>query len=241
MASSLTGLEIGNRLQIEGKVVPVEQVSVNLMLNDIGYALFSVPLGVPVKKGSFAEFFISVAGGAHYLVFTGAVTEVLPQSNHQQIKARELCAVLEFPVFFFLRRVTVRDIIQKIEQESHLRFLLPAGASYLDEPRPNFESKGSCKMALDQLPQKYDVQDAVWYQMPDGQVYWGRWQAGPFTKAAVPIDSKLFLENDASNHIARLPCIPALRPGMVVESHIRFRIDLVTFMGDTAMLKYTPV
>jgi hypothetical protein len=237
--ASLTGIEVNNRLQIDGKIVPVEQVSVNLMLNDIGFAVFSVPVTVPVRKGTFAEFFISVAGGAHYLVFTGAVTEVKVVGVQQQVRVRELCAVLEFPVFFFLRRVTVRDVIKKIEQECRLRFLLPAGASYLDEPRPNFESNGSCKLALDKLAQKFDVPDAVWYQMPDGTIYWGRWQNGPFTKAAVPIEPKLFLENDSNTGLARLPCIPALRPGMVVQSNFRFRIDLVTFMGDTCMLKYT--
>ncbi|HEX7928212.1 MAG TPA: hypothetical protein VF678_11515, partial [bacterium] len=186
MAASLTGIEVNHRLQISGKPVPVEGVSVSLMLNDVGVGTFVVPGDAPVKKGGFAEFFISVAGGAHYLVFTGAVTEVQLAQNRQQVKARELCAVLEYPTFFFLRRTTLREVIAKIEEESKLHFILPRGAGYLNDRKPAFESGGSCKNALAQLPKAFDVPDAVWYQMPDGTIYWGQWQSGPFTKAAVP-------------------------------------------------------
>jgi hypothetical protein len=146
--------------------------------------------------------------------------------------------VLEFPCFFFLRRVTLRDVIAKIEQESRLHFLLPAGADYLNERRPAFESQGSCKAALAQLPKRWDVPDAVWYQLPDGTVYWGRWQNGPFSKGAVPIEAKLLLEHHADQGVLRLPCIPALRPGMIVQSDFRFRIDGTIFQGDTVQVKY---
>jgi len=238
LAASVTGIEVNHRLQISGRPVPVEAVSVNLMLNDVGFAQFTVPNSAPVTKGGFAEFFISVAGGAHYLVFTGAVTEVQLAENRQQVRVRELCAVLEYPCFFFLRRTTLREVIAKIEQESRLHFILPSGAGYLNERKPVFESQGSCKNALAQLPKAFDVPDAVWYQMPDGTIYWGVWQNGPFTKAAVPIESKLILEND-NKSLLRLPCIPALRPGMLVQSDFRFRIDAVTFQGDTVQVQYT--
>jgi hypothetical protein len=200
--------------------------------------LFTIPGAAPARKGSFAEFFISVAGGAHYLVFTGAVTEVQLSEGRQHVRVRELCAVLEYPGFFFLRRVTLRDVIAKVEEESRLHFILPKGARYLDDRRPVFESKGSCKSALAQLPKLWDVPDAVWYQMPDGTVYWGKWQSGPFTKAAVPIESRLILERDPDKNLLRLPCIPALRPGMIVQSDFRFRIDSVTFQADTVLVKY---
>jgi hypothetical protein len=239
LAAPITGIEINHRLQIDGRAVPVDAVTVSLMLNEVGFALFTIPAPAAVKKGGFAEFFISVAGGAHYLVFTGAVTEVQLGENRQQLKVRELSAVLEFPCFFFLRQTTLREVIARIEQESKLHFILPSGADYLNDRKPAFESKGSCKNALAQLPKAFDVPDAVWYQMPDGTIYWGAWQTGPFTKAAVPIEGKLILENDTKQNLLRLPCIPALRPGMWVQSDFRFRIDAVTFQGDTVLVEYT--
>ncbi len=239
MAVPLTGIEVNHRLQIAGQAIPLEAVTVQLRLNEVGSGQFTVPAAPAVKKGTFAEFFISVAGGAHYLVFTGAVTNVTAAEGRQQVVARELCAVLEFPCFFFLRRATVRDVIAKIEEESRLHFLLPAGADYLSDRRPAFESKGSCRAALAQLPKAWDVPDAVWYQLPDGTLYWGRWQTGPFTKGAVPIEAKLMLEHQPDQGLLRLPCIPALRPGMVVQSDFRFRIDGVIFQGDTVQVKYS--
>lgn len=241
MASSPLGIEVQHRLQIGGQTAPVEAVAVNLMLNDVGFAQFTVPETAPAEKGGFVEFFISVAGGAHYLVFTGAVTESRVVEGRRQVRARELCAVLEYPCYFFLRRVSLREVIARIEQESRLHFILPARADYLNERRPVFESGGSCKTALAQLPARWGVPDAVWYQLPDGTVYWGRWQSGPFTKATVPIESKLVLEKNTEQSLLRLPCIPALRPGMVVQGDFRFRIDAVTFQGDTVLVKYSRV
>lgn len=53
------------------------------------------------------------------------------------------------------------------------------------------------------------------------------------------IKSKLILENETDKGVMHLPCIPALRPGMVVHSDFRFRIDGVIFQGDTVQVKYT--
>jgi hypothetical protein len=233
------GIQVNHRLQIGGEPVPIESATVHLELNTVGWGVFAVSRSAAVAKGRFAEYFISVAGGAHYLVFTGAVVEVTDVGAGRQVKVRELSMVLEYPTSFFLPRATPRLVIGKIQQETRLHFILPANAPYLDERRPSFSCDGNCERALAHMSRVWDLPDVVWYQLPDGTMFWGRWRSGPFTKAAVPIESKLAIETNLSQSLLRLPCIPALRPGMIVQSDFSYRINATTFQGDTVLVHFS--
>jgi hypothetical protein len=129
-------------------------------------------------------------------------------------------------------------VIAKIESTTGLRFLLPAGADYLDHRRVRFQHYGTCRGALEVAARKWEVDDAVWFQLPDGRMYWGHWALGPYTKAPLPISSDLISERNAERRTLVLPYIPALRPGMVVQSDFRFRIDALVFSGDTTRVEW---
>lgn len=190
-------------------------------------------------KGQLAECFLSVAGQPDYLIVMGPVTQVKPVDGQYEVKVRELAAVLEAPAVFFLRNKTAREVVAEIEKRSRLHFIVPSRAPYFNEIKPVFQCTGTCRTALDKVIQAWELPEVVWYQLPDGTVFFGPWRAGPFNKADVPIDERLVLEKDLGQKTLRLPLIPALRPGMAVDCGFRFRIDELDFEDETMLIYWT--
>ncbi|NIR96827.1 MAG: hypothetical protein GWO03_01775, partial [Gammaproteobacteria bacterium] len=98
---------------------------------------------------------------------------------------------LNVPVTLNLMQCTVRQVIAKVEDATGLRFLLPAGATYLDERRVRFNFYGPALDALEAARVHWELPEMVWFQLPDGRMYWGHWASGPYTKAPIPIEPKL--------------------------------------------------
>lgn len=189
-------------------------------------------------RGQLAECFLSVAGQPDYLILMGPVTQVTPANGQYEVKVRELSAVLETPCVFHVRHKTAREIVAAVEQKCGLHFIVPRGSPYFDERKPVFQSSGTCRTALERVIQQWDLGDVVWYQLPDGIVYFGPWRLGPFTKGDVPIDPRLVLEQNVEKKTLRLPLIPALRPGMIVDCGFRCRIDALDFESDMTRIQY---
>lgn len=211
-----------------------------LRLNDVGTGIFEVLERPPRLQRAVVEFYVAVGETQEYLVLTGVGTdsrELAP--GRFRIDVSELCTVLETTVVLNLFQCTARDVVSRIEHETGLRFLLPAGASYLDHRLVVFKHYGRARDALEAAAGRWEVDDAVWYQLPDGRMYWGHWALGPYTKAPLPISSDLVSRRDNERHTLVLPYIPALRPGMMVQSDFRFRIDGIVYSGDTARVEWT--
>jgi len=247
-------MKVRQRLLVNGEAVVPLAFTVRLALNSVGWARFTLPVGalsglpaatrneVPGLRGALAELYLGVGGREDYLVLVGAVTESRGSAEQERsVQARELCAALEFPAVYYLRNITAREVIAHIERRSRLRFILPSGAPYLDQPSPVFESKGTHVNALNKIGLLWSVPGSVWYQLPDGRVYWGQWNSGPFNKAPLPVDPRLILQEDETQKTLLLPCIPALRPGMVLDCRFRRRIEALTFEGDTVLLEWQRV
>jgi hypothetical protein len=130
------------------------------------------------QTGALVEYYAAVGQSEHYRVLMGAVTriETLP-GKRKLLHARELSFALEFPASYYLRHPSARDVIAAIEKKSGLHFIVPVSAQYLEERRPVFSTQGTSRTALDHLGQLWDVPGAVWYQLPDGLIYWGHWRA----------------------------------------------------------------
>lgn len=235
-------VRLNKRLIVNGHQLPLASDYVRLRLNHVGEGIFEVLEEPQGLSRALVELYVSVAEGEEYLVMTGAVTEARRLApGRVRLAARELSAVLEMQVIINLSHCTVRQVIAKIEQKTGLRFLLPAGAAYLDERRLQYHHYGRCVDALNALARQWKTVEAVWCQLPDGRMYWGHWAAGPYTKAVLPVESRLISQRDDDRHTLVLPYIPALRPGMVVESDFRFRIDGLIFSGDTVKVEWRKV
>ncbi len=232
-------MKLTKKLILNGKPLEIFSDFINLRLNTVGEAIFEVREEPADTHKALVEFYAGVGGGMEYLMFTGAVTEVRQMSpGRVRMVARELSAVLELPVIINRQHSTAREVLAKIEQETGLRFLLPAGAGYLDERRVRYQHYGPGIGALDLLAKLWEVEGVVWFQLPDGRMYWGNWIHGPYTKAELPIEPKLALARDDKAHTLTLPYIPALRPGMMVRMDFRFRIEAVKFSGEAVYLEW---
>jgi hypothetical protein len=235
-------LRLNKRLLINGRPVSLASDYVRLHLNEIGTGIFEVLEKPPALRRALVELYAAVGDTEEYLIFTGAVTDTRETApGRLRIDASELSMVLEATCVINLMHCTARQVVGKIERETGLRFLLPAGAGYLDERRVMFKSYGSARDALDAAAKRWEVEDAVWFQLPDGRMYWGHWALGPYTRAPLPISSDLISQRDEERRTLVLPYIPALRPGMVVQSDFRFRIDGLVFSGDTVRVQWRAV
>ncbi|MDH5752682.1 MAG: hypothetical protein OEZ59_09735 [Deltaproteobacteria bacterium] len=235
-------MEINKRLVINGRKGSLIRDEVTLGLSQVGSGRFQVWLEQPPPQRGVAEFYVGVAGQQEYLVLVGALTSVeSTQPGQYKIEVSELTMSLAQKMVINMRWPTVRDVISRVEDISRLHFLLPAGAVYLDEKRPSFTSGGTALDALGLLASKWELPGSVWYQLPDGRVYWGHWASGPYTRSPVPIKKELLRDLDESKNYLSLPYIPALRPGMVVESSFRFRLDRLVFGRDRIGVYWTKV
>ena len=190
-------------------------------------------------KGQLAECFVSVAGKQDFLVLMGPVVQVQAGRGVFDVTVRELCTVLDIPTAIYARQCSAREIVAKVEKKSGLHFLVPARAPFLDEIRPVFDFTGTCRAALGKVIQVWDLPEVVWYQLPDGTMFFGPWRMGPFTKSEVPVEERLILEKNLSERTLRLPMIPALRPGMTVNCGFRFRIDELELEHDSVLIHWT--
>ena len=235
-------MRLNKRLLINGRPCVPKWEEVRLGMSQVGGGSFLVPLEMPPRPRSLAEFYVGVGGQQEYLMLSGAVTEVTPREpGYYQIGVLELTAVLQMPLVLNLRSPTLREIIAKVEDATGLRFLLPAGAVYLDEHRHMFAHSGTAGDALVRVAKDWDLPGAVWYQLPDGQVFWGHWRSGPYTKSTVPIGQNLISNLNVVDNTLQVPCIPPLRPGMVIDGGFRFRINTLVYSGDKMTLQWDKV
>lgn len=236
-------MKLRKRLLVNGMPMTLGLDRVELGLNRTGEGTFEVLDPLPASSRTpLAEFYLGVGDQADYLVMTGAVTanEILGKDRHR-ITVRELSTVLDMSLQIDMSQVTARMVLARIEKLTGLRFMLPVKAQYLDERRHRFRSFGSGVGALKLLAEQWELSNVVWFQLPDGRMYWGHWSQGPFTKSEVPIEAKLVIRKDDEKRILELPCIPALRPGMLVRTDFRFRIDAVKFTEERVRINFTPV
>lgn len=247
-------MEIARKIVLGGRTLVPRTLQARLGLSTVGTATLQIgpealtPGPADARaiegmlgsaKGRLAECFISVAGQQDYLVLMGPVVQVRAAGGVFELAVRELCTVLDIPTSIYSRRCSAREIVATVEKKSGLHFLVPTRAPFLDEIKPVFQFVGSCRAALEKVIQAWDLPDVVWYQLPDGIMFFGPWPIGPFTKSEVPVDERLVLEKNLDARTLRLPMIPALRPGMIVNCGFRFRIDELQFEHDTVSIHWT--
>lgn len=167
-----------------------------------------------------------------YRWFTGYVERSQPAENgYQRLFVRELVGIFDKPWPCSFQHPTLRTITDWLTEHSGLTFTLVDGAAYTDKPIPHFTHSGTGFQLLAALGPAFGIDDYIWYQLPDGDVFAGSAAHGMFAGKPVTIPDE-FSQGAAAGDAMKLALVPSLRPGVVVNekrvSSIRLYNDEMT-------------
>ncbi|CZF83229.1 hypothetical protein [Grimontia marina] len=168
-------------------------------------------------------------------VFTGYIERVSPgKPGYVQIFCRELAAVLYHPWHVVMRHPTLAGILSNLSQQTGLQFVFPENA-YSQTAIPCFYSTGNGYRLLDDLGQAFSIPDYIWQQQGDGSIFVGSWGDSYWADKAVDLPNNIMNPNQALKK-ATLPCIPHLKPGVVVNGR---KLASVEHTGTETVIQWT--
>ena len=69
---------------------------------------------------------------------------------------------------------------------------------------------------MDELAQAFSIDDLFWQQQGNGQIYLGSWKDSHWADKPITIANEL-MTNHTANKSVKIPAIPKLKPGVVVN------------------------
>ena len=168
--------------------------------------------------------------------FTGYVERSQQSENgYQRLFVRELVGIFEraWPCSF--QHPTLRQIAEWLTEHSGLTVQVPS-EDYSDKPIPHFTHSGNGYQLLANLGRAFSINDYVWYQLPDGDVYVGSAAHAIFAGKPVNIPAEFSLRTAGGNSMT-VPLVQSLRPGAEVNGQ---RLTLVKLHNDEMAITWTP-
>jgi hypothetical protein len=224
-------MKLSKRLTIGTEIVPISDYRVVLELSAAGRGAFEV--AGDVKRGQIVAFDIG-HNNKLQRYFSGYITKVTPSSKDaSRIVVRELASILAERWPINIRHATFRQVIKQLAQDTGLSFVIPDNANYLDVKVPNFTSQGTGFQLLTSLKSVFGINDCVWYQQPDGQIFVGSYQDCRW--ATKPLTISQGLSQKQYGNSWQLMAMPAMRPGAIVNGH---KVKQVELADDTMTLTW---
>ncbi|MEZ9198593.1 hypothetical protein [Shewanella sp. 10N.286.54.B9] len=225
-------MKLSYRLTVGTEVLAIAEHHVVLELSSAGRAVFEVQ--GEVKRGQLVAFDL----GYHNKLqryFSGYITKATPSNTGmQRIVVRELASLLAEHCPVNIRHATFRQVITQLAADTGLSFVIPDNAAYLDSKVPNFTSQGTGYQLLASLSGVFGIDDCIWYQQPDGQIFVGSYQDSRWPSKPLPI-SQGFSKRQFSNSW-QLMAMPAMRPGAMVNGH---RVKQVELESDSMTITWS--
>ncbi|MEE4883044.1 hypothetical protein V2K29_05255 [Pseudomonas alliivorans] len=222
-------------LSIGGVVVPLVADDVRLDLKSPGRATFTIKAGATVK--GLVTLDIGYNESALQRHFIGYVERCTATNGVEQVVlCREVAAVLAQPLPMNLRHVDLRAVLADISTRTGLRFRVPDQA-YTRVRTPFFYNLAAGYQAMDSIARVFGIQDFVWQQQGDGEVFVGAW-ADSFFGGRSPLQLPVNLfDGYQGNQSAMIAALPGLRPGASINQGER--ITNVTLSGTQMAIKWT--
>jgi hypothetical protein len=222
-------------LTIGGQVMPLVTHDVRLDLKSPGRATFTVTAGAVVK--GLVTFDIGYNESTLQRHFIGYVERSTAANGVEQVVlCRELASVLANPLPMNLRHADLRAVLADVSTKTGLTFRVP-DQPYTRVKAPFFYSLAAGYQAMDSLAKVYGIDDFIWQQQGDGEVFVGSW-ADSFFGARAPLQLPTQLFNDyQGNQSAVIAALPGLRPGATINQDLR--ITNVTLSGTQMAIKWT--
>lgn len=222
-------------LTINGAAVSLVNDDVRLDLKSPGRATFTVQAGAQVK--GLVTLDIGYNEAALQRHFIGYVERCTAANGIEQVVyCRELAAVLAGKLPMNLRHVDMRAVLADVSSKTGLRFRVP-DRDYTRAKAPFFYSLASGTLAMDSLAKVFGIDDFIWQQQGDGEVFAGAW-ADSFFGARAPLQLPVSLfDGYQGNQSAMIAALPGLRPGATINQGER--ITSVTLAGTQMAIKWT--
>lgn len=222
-------------LTIGGTVVPLVKDDVRLDLKSPGRATFTINAGAAVK--GLVTFDIGYNEATLQRHFMGYVERCTAANGIEQVVyCRELAAVLAQPLPMNLRHVDLRAVLADISTKTGLRFRVP-DRDYTRVKAPFFYSLAAGYQAMDSLAKVFGIDDLVWQQQGDGELFVGSWADSFFgTRPPLQLPTNMF-DGYQGNQSATIAALPGLRPGATINQGER--ITSVALAGTQMAIKWT--
>ena len=222
-------------LTIGGTVQALIRDDVRLDLKSPGRATFTIQAGATVS--GLVTFDIGYNEATLQRHFIGYVESSTAANGQEQVVfCRELAAVLARPLPMNLRHVDLRAVLADISSKTGLKFRVP-DKDYTRVKAPFFYSLAAGTLAMDSLARVFSIDDLVWQQQGDGEVFVGSW-ADSFFGARDPLQLPVNLfDGYQGNQSAMISALPGLRPGVTINQGER--ITSVALAGTQMAIKWT--
>lgn len=219
---------------IGGTVYPLISEDVRLDLRTPGRANLKIQAAAPVSGLVTLDIGYNERSlQRHFLGYVERSTSINAVS--QVVFCRELTGILAAPLPLNLRHVDLRTVLDEIHQKTGLSFRVPEQA-YAKVKAPFFYSLASGFQAMDSLARVFGIEDFIWQQQGNGEVYAGSWVDGFFgSRAPLQLPIELFDDYQGSQS-ARVAALPGLRPGATINNGER--VTAVTLSGNQMAIKW---
>lgn len=221
-------------LSIDGKAYPLVQEDVRLTLSSPGRATFTIQAPAAVK--GLVTLDLGYNDNPLQRHFLGYV-ERCTQANQveQVLVCREMAGILARSLPMNLRHADLRTVLGEISNQTGLKFRVP-DQPYTRTKAPFFYNLAGGYQAMDTLAKVFGIDDYIWQQQGDGEVFVGSWAHSFFgARSALQLPVELF--NDyQGNQSAMIAALPGLRPGATINQGER--ITHVTLSGNQMGIRW---
>ncbi|MBA6058412.1 hypothetical protein [Pseudomonas juntendi] len=220
---------------IGGTVYPLISDDVRLLLKSPGRANLKIQATAPVSGLVTLDIGYNERSlQRHFLGYVERCTT--SNAVSQVVFCRELTGVLAAPLPLNLRHVDLRTVLEEIHKQTGLSFRVPEQA-YATTKVPFFYSLASGFLAMDSLARVFGIEDFIWQQQGNGEVFAGSWADG-FFGARSPLQLPIELFDDyQGNQSAQVAALPGLRPGATINNGER--VTSVALAGTQMAIKWT--
>lgn len=227
-------LKLHKVLAINGEPIALVKEDVRLELRSPGRASFTVQASAPLK--GLVTLDIGYNESTLQRHFIGYVERCTAANSLQQVLfCRELAAILAKPLPLNLRHVDLRAVLEEVSKHTGLKFRVP-DKSYTRVKAPFFYSLATGYQAMDSLARVFSIDDLVWQQQGNGEVFVGSWADSFFgARAPLQLPTELF-EGYQDNQSAMVAALPGMRPGATINQGER--VTSVALAGTQMALKW---
>ncbi|MBC17022.1 MAG: hypothetical protein CL942_08220 [Desulfovibrio sp.] len=208
-------MRLRKTLYVNNQPVQLDKAEVRLSLRSPGRAIFQVQ-SETVLSGH-VRFEIGYTAQERDLVyFTGLIrTSETVNAKQQRLRCRELTSVLYAPMPVALRHPTLLEVVQWYTKRTGLRFVVP-DREYAHRIVPAFYALGDGFHGLNSIGAVFGIEDYIWQQQGDGQVFVGSWKDSRWATRPAALSEGLFDKVTATGGRQSV-ILPQLRPGVVLN------------------------